>query len=371
MGPVMRGLWKSAQKKLNKYFNSVKDGAGASCKVPAPSNLDHFQFGEIIQNFQNNEIIQNFQNNEKYAEESLDKYQLNFGKKIAIIINHDFKNYGEKLEWREGTELDEKAIFSTFEAIGFNVECLKNPTLAEIQKKIKSVKNMKDISIIAMFILTHGEGNGIVHAKDKSYDYNKIILDELTPDKCQGMAKKPKLIFVQACNGGKIDKGVKVKCFFQPQSPSNTSTDSPNNSNLGDQTSKPQLVPTFADFLIYESSYPGFKSIRNKYKGSWMIRILCQEIERSESDESLSQILLRVSNGVSKKNSEFYGKQVPFSKSTLTKQIFFKCEISPNVTQGIVSGTISETTPGIIQAVIHEQETASEVTNRRMVRRVG
>merc|ERR1711884_680020 len=187
MGPVMCGLWKSAQKKLSKYFNSVKDGAGTPFKVPAPSNLDHFQINEIIQNFQNNEIIQNFQNNEEYAEESLDKYELNCGKRIAIIINHDFKTYGN-LEWREGTELDEKAIFSTFQAIGFNVECLKNPTLAEIQKKMKSVKNMKDISIIAIFILTHGEGKGIVHGKDKSYDYNEIILDELTPDKCPGLA---------------------------------------------------------------------------------------------------------------------------------------------------------------------------------------
>merc|ERR1711963_665628 len=345
MGPVMCGLWKSAQKKLSKYFNSVKDGAGASCEVPAPSNLDHFQ---------NNEIIQNFQNSEEYAEESLDKYQLNCGKRIAIIINHDFKNYGN-LEWREGTELDEKAIFSTFQAIGFNVECLKNPTLAEIQKKIKSVKNMKDISIISIFILTHSEVNGIVHAKDKSYDYNKIILDELTPDKCQGMAKKPKLIFVQACNGGKLDKGVKVKCFFQPQSPSNTSTDSPNNSNLGDQSSKPQLLPTFADFLIYESSYPGFKSIRNRYKGSWMIQILCKEIDRSKKEGSLSHILLRVSNGVSKKESGDYGKQVPFSKSTLTKQIFLKCEILPNVTQRIESEIVSKNVPGIIQAIIHEQ----------------
>ena len=59
----------------------------------------------------------------------------------------------------------------------------------------------EQLSALAVFILSHGEDNGTIFAQDSMYRVDHDILFQLTADKCQYLAGKPKLIFVQACQG--------------------------------------------------------------------------------------------------------------------------------------------------------------------------
>ena len=59
----------------------------------------------------------------------------------------------------------------------------------------------ENLAALAIFILSHGEDNGTVFAKDSMYRVDHDVLFQLTADKCPFLAGKPKLIFVQACQG--------------------------------------------------------------------------------------------------------------------------------------------------------------------------
>jgi len=64
-----------------------------------------------------------------------------------------------------------------------------------------------DCLIVA--VLSHGE-LGLLYAHDTAYKADSLWY-HFTPDKCPTLAGKPKLFFIQACQGDKLDAGVTLK----------------------------------------------------------------------------------------------------------------------------------------------------------------
>lgn len=92
---------------------------------------------------------------------------------------------------------------------------------------------------LVVAVLSHGE-LGVLYAYDTSYkaDY---IWSYFTADKCPTLAGKPKLFFIQACQGDKLDGGTTLK--------ERTETDG--------QPITTFRIPSQADFLIAYSTVPG------------------------------------------------------------------------------------------------------------------
>ena len=61
--------------------------------------------------------------------------------------------------------------------------------------------------MLALFILTHGERDGTIYTYDDELNLNNDIIDRILPTKCKQLAGKPKLVFVQACQGSETDSG--------------------------------------------------------------------------------------------------------------------------------------------------------------------
>lgn len=95
-----------------------------------------------------------------------------------------------------------------------------------------------------MAVLSHGE-QGIIYAKDGAYKPEDNLWGRFTGDKCVSLAGKPKLFFIQACQGDRLDTGVHLR----------TQVDG------GGASFK---IPNHADFLIAYSTIPG-KNNFNKY----------------------------------------------------------------------------------------------------------
>lgn len=96
-----------------------------------------------------------------------------------------------------------------------------------------------DRDCIVVSVLSHGE-QGIIYAKDTHYKPD-ILWSYFTPDKCPSLAGKPKLFFIQACQGDKLDPGVKMY--------TRTETD-------GDVVAS-YRIPLQADFLVMYSTVKG------------------------------------------------------------------------------------------------------------------
>ena len=79
------------------------------------------------------------------------------------------------------------------------------------------IQKLSDLSCLVLFILTHGEENGILYGYDKNFTINKHIIEELLPKNCPGLAAKPKLLFLQACQGENTDHGTNVRAVIPSQ----------------------------------------------------------------------------------------------------------------------------------------------------------
>lgn len=89
--------------------------------------------------------------------------------------------------------------------------------------------------------MSHGE-LGYIYAKDTHYKLESIW-SYFTASRCPTLAGKPKLFFVQACQGDRLDGGVTLH--------NRTETDSADNQTMA------YKIPVHADFLIAYSTIPG------------------------------------------------------------------------------------------------------------------
>jgi len=252
-------------------------------------------------------------------------YNVSKGIKLAVVFNHsEFKQ--NRMPERKGTEKDVQAISQTFAQLNFDPEVLDNPTYTEILGKLESIQKMKNLSCLALFILSHGEENGLLHSYEGTYTLNKHIIPELLPENCPSLAGKPKLIFIQACQGENVDDGVNLVHRI-------TETD-------GLPYSIPYCIPNYSDFLIFSAAYNGYFSFRSPANGSWFIQALCDQIKDSKPDEDLNSILTKVSFYVAiHKTSNVPNapildqkKQVPLKQDTLLRKIYLKSRPNNNHT---------------------------------------
>lgn len=153
----------------------------------------------------------------------------------------------------------------------------------------------------------------VIYCNDGILKVNDI-LNYFTSSRCPSLTGKPKIFFIQACQGDLFDSGTLV-------TDSVGSTDSSNTF----------LIPSYADYLIFYSTYPGYFSFRNAYYGSWFIQDLCTVLKESVHEYDLMTLLTLTSQRIAfNRQSNVPGdkvrhakKQMPYLVSTLTRLIRF------------------------------------------------
>lgn len=209
-------------------------------------------------------------------------YNMNHKKRgLAYIFNHEIFDIAG-LKPRAGTAEDCANLKKCLSNLSFDVKEFKNLKFKAIEDHIKEASEMdhSERDCIVVAILSHGE-QGIIYAKDSHYKPDHLW-SYFTPDKCPSLAGKPKIFFIQACQGDKLDPGVKMN--------STTETD-------GDVVAS-YRIPLQADFLIMYSTVKGFYSWRNTTRGSWFIQALCKELEAHAYETDLVSILTLVNQRV-------------------------------------------------------------------------
>ncbi|KAK1903394.1 Caspase-8 [Dissostichus eleginoides] len=129
---------------------------------------------------------------------------------------------------------------------------------------------------------------------------------------------KPKVFFIQACQGNSEQKAV----YIEADSPAESSISS-------DAYKASDSIPADADFLLGMSTVASFVSFRDKRSGSWYIQSLCQNlVQMVPIGCDLGSIMTKVNADVSKKSNGIK-KQMPQVVSTLRKNIVFPIPKAP------------------------------------------
>jgi caspase-like apoptosis-related cysteine protease len=257
------------------------------------------------------------------VERDSEYYNMNHKKRgLAFIFNHKHFDPRLGLKQRNGTDADRDNLRITLRQLEFEVNVYNDLPFKEMERILEQASaetNHSDHDCIFIAVLSHGE-LGILYASDHAYKPDRLWT-HFNAEKCPTLAGKPKMFFIQACQGDQLDSGVHLKRV------SNTETDS---------NTMSYKIPSHADFLIVYSTIPGFYSWRNTTAGSWFVQALCNVLQRDRINRDgrqrdLLSCLTRVARKVAfdfQSNTPgdvvmHEKKQIPCITSMLTRDVYF------------------------------------------------
>ncbi|KAM9032288.1 caspase-10 [Sarcophilus harrisii] len=292
---VFKSLSKSLMKRINQYKTEKEEE-----KLSVASGLDECLWKTSLQE----------------NPEEATQYEMTSKHRGLCIIFNNFKF--KTMNFRKGSCKDEGELKSVFEWLGFTVTAHKNKTKEEMENILRLCRNdpkHQESDCFVCCILTHGD-SGCVFSSDEKSIAIKEILNYFTAKQCPGLINKPKLFFVQACQGKDEQKGVLLEADARSV-----------NNSLSVPKNIPQMyIPTEADFLLGMATVDGCFAVRHIEKGSWYIQALCHLLKRLvPREEDILTILTIVNNDVSKQAIDEKGemKQMPQPAFTLRKKVIF------------------------------------------------
>ena len=282
----------------------------------------------------------------------------------VIISNKKFT----RMTARQGTEIDQARLEATFKKLGFIIKRYEDLNVKDM------VGVMKDVSILdhskyqalVICILSHG-GEDFIFRKDDQQpgtsqrqpvqregdrqiqgnfvygvDDNVIPIRYLTmyfkSSKCKTLANKPKLFFIQACQGENMDTGVLMSSDLQQDGPSvadiiDMDVDPMPLPQEEEMDATPhaadnkKVIPDESDFLLGYATVFGYVSYRSQKSGSFYIKSLTENLNNFSDTLDLQGIMTQVNHDVAEENIRLgegdAKKQIPMVQSTLRKQLYF------------------------------------------------
>ncbi|XP_039556036.1 caspase-8-like isoform X2 [Passer montanus] len=239
-----------------------------------------------------------------------------------ILNNHNFAKAREgvlehkHMKDRNGTDVDAAALRNVFSKLHFRVEEYRDLTADEIRETVNIFQSAdhEDKDCFVCCILSHGK-KGIIYGVDGQEVPIRELTTSFTAENCNSLAGKPKVFFIQACQGDAFHKGVTIE------------TDSGEQDSSVEQDARLQLdcIPAEADFLLGMATLQDYVSYRSPREGTWYIQALCQHLEYScPRGEDVLTILTAVNEEVSRKTCERDAKkQMPQPSFTLRKRLIF------------------------------------------------
>ncbi|NXK58219.1 CASP8 protein, partial [Sylvietta virens] len=239
-----------------------------------------------------------------------------------ILNNHNFAKAREGalehkyMKDRNGTDVDAAALRNVFSKLHFRVEEYRDLTAEGIRKTVKSFQSEdhEDKDCFVCCVLSHGK-KGIIYGVDGQEVAIRELTTSFTAQNCNSLAGKPKVFFIQACQGDAFHKGVAIE----------TDSGEQDSSVERDASFQPDYIPAEPDFLLGMATLQDYVSYRSPREGTWYIQELCQQLESScPRGEDVLTILTVVNQEVSKKTCERDAKkQMPQPSFTLTKRLIF------------------------------------------------
>ncbi|KAI1901285.1 hypothetical protein AGOR_G00032740 [Albula goreensis] len=243
-----------------------------------------------------------------------DAYEMKAGRRrghCLIISNHHFRNPEKN---RDGTEVDEKSLKLVFDWLGFETQIERDCSVQRMLSLMEELsrRDHSGMDCLVVCVLSHGE-QGLVYGVDENEVYLSQLTRRFSGDRCPSLVGKPKLFFIQACQGFKVQRPVHI---------------APDNMNItADAIAPRDSIPEGADFLLAMSTVPKYVSFRDLIEGTWFIQSLCQNLlEMVPRGKNLLDILTEVNNDVSRMSmTDESGtwKQMPQPQYTLRKSVVF------------------------------------------------
>lgn len=249
-----------------------------------------------------------------------------------IVNNYDFSLSSGEHKNREGTQLDEKRLRCVFTWLGFQVEVISDTTGQQMLSSLRELAQ-RDHSrgdCMACVVLSHGD-TGCVYGVDGKAVLLTELMELLGGNHCVTLRGKPKLLFIQACQGKPTQRAVCVQADG-PDTDTSPSAPAPGSICSDAAPSVVEYVPWGADILIGMATVPAYASLRDLQDGTWYIKSLCQNlVQMVPRGKDLCSILMQVNADVSEMvDPRSSMRQIPMPAFSLRKPVVFPVPAEPS-----------------------------------------
>ncbi|NXI32415.1 CASPA protein, partial [Sterrhoptilus dennistouni] len=238
---------------------------------------------------------------------------------FCLIINNVNFNSSQ----RKGSCKDAEQLERVFTWLGLDVRTytdLTSGAIINLMQTWQHVQDHKDRNCFICCILSHGK-SGAIYGTDYKLVSIRVLTTHFTAKQCPQLAAKPKLFFIQACQGNNIQRPVFV----------DTDGPTPDSTPVQERVSLLESIPEEADFLLGMATVDGCVSFRHIEEGSWYIQALCSKLQLLvPRGEDILSILTQVNEDVAKRVSPSgTKKQMPQPAYTLRRKFIFPIPMAP------------------------------------------
>ncbi|XP_048165076.1 caspase-10 isoform X1 [Corvus hawaiiensis] len=238
---------------------------------------------------------------------------------FCLIINNVNFNSSQ----RKGSCKDAEQLERVFTWLGLDVRTYTDLTSGDIRSLMQTWQDLQDHEDRNCFvccILSHGE-SGAIYGTDEKLVLIRTLMSHFTASRCPQLAAKPKLFFIQACQGNKIQRPVYV----------DTGAQTSDLSSMQDSFPLFESIPEEADFLLSMATVDGYVSFRHIEEGTWYIQALCSKLQLLvPRGEDILSILTQVNEDVARRVSPSgTKKQMPQPAYTFRKKFIFPIPTAP------------------------------------------
>ena len=226
-----------------------------------------------------------------------------------IFTNETFTNFPN----RDGAKNDGNNFSDLFKMMGLRIYKYDDKTSDEIINILaeNARDDLSDIEMFAVAFSTHGDKGDILYGSDNTpFSLYKQVINLFKISNCPFLRGKPKLFFIQACRGDKID------ATTTPQ-------------GIQADSAERVMATLESDFLVAHSSVDGYKAYRHPNEGSWFVTQLKRAFDMFADECTMLEILSLTNQLVVEKSimssdgSDKYIQTCQF-ESTLTKLLRIK-----------------------------------------------
>ncbi|CAL8240830.1 unnamed protein product [Gadus morhua 'NCC'] len=216
-----------------------------------------------------------------------------------IVNNFKFSCSSPKLRNRTGTVKDAERLRRVFTWLGFQVEVVQDATSAKMLSSMEKLASRDHIGMdcVACVILSHGLEGGV-------YGVDGGVVGWRSSN------GKPKLFFIQACQGTEEVKAVPSRADgpVNPEVHAQTNGPSSPGDFCSDAVVASELLPSTPDFLTAMATTPSHVSVRLEEEGYWFIQSLCKNlVQLLPQGKDLVSILMKVYHDVMQRSKRISG----------------------------------------------------------------
>lgn len=255
-------------------------------------------------------------------------YPMNYGLtrgRVLIINNHYFLD--SQLASRHGAGYDRKNLKELFEKLSFTVEIHDNQSTDQMRTLFEAECTNPDhgkASMFILFILSHGSQGNVYGSDGAKLSIEDDITSCFTPEKAPLLAGKPKVFFIQACQGE-----IKGRLYGSDshENEAVSEKDEEVTKQMGDLKieDKKGFVPGYfkkSDVVMSYATVKGYLAWRHTDFGSWFVRCLVHVFSQRAHSEHLLDMLTEVNSLLSKLKTEESCGQLAEKSDTLTKKLY-------------------------------------------------